>query len=153
MAAERCDHCKWNNTQSDLFKFIAQCKKHSYTNFHMGCLKGCYVTGDCEHFHGQVFSRTFFSIHFIHIIMHTIKFFRQSWVRVACEVFSTNTLKASSIQCYTHVGVWQNYINCLSPDARISSTYKYYGTRCYIRFYLAYRHRVSLVVERLRRLY
>ena len=25
-------------------------------------------------------------------------------------------------------------INCLSPDARISSTYKYRGTRCYVGF-------------------
>ena len=28
--------------------------------------------------------------------------------QVACEVFSTDTLKALSIQCYTHVGVGQN---------------------------------------------
>ena len=31
---------------------------------------------------------------------------------------------ALSIQCYAHVGVGQNLISCLSPDARISSTYK-----------------------------
>ena len=30
--------------------------------------------------------------------------------RVACEVFSTDTRKALSIQCYTHVGVGQNLI-------------------------------------------
>ena len=28
--------------------------------------------------------------------------------RVACEVFSTDTRKTLSIQCYTHVGVGQN---------------------------------------------
>ena len=33
---------------------------------------------------------------------------RRSWVRIACEVFSTDTRKALSIQCYTHVGVGQN---------------------------------------------
>ena len=40
--------------------------------------------------------------------------------RVACEVFSTDTRKALSIQCYTHVGVGHNEISCLSPDARIN---------------------------------
>ena len=31
--------------------------------------------------------------------------------RVACENFSTDTRKSLSIQCYTHVGAGQNYIN------------------------------------------
>ena len=46
----------------------------------------------------------------------------------------------------------KNLTNCLSPNARIASTYKYRGTRCYIGFYPANRQRASLVVERLRHL-
>ena len=34
--------------------------------------------------------------------------------------FFTDTRKALSIQCYTHVGVGQNLISCVSPNAIIN---------------------------------
>ena len=66
---------------------------------------------------------------------------RRSWVWIPPEspvmFFLTDTQKALSMQCSAHVGVGQNLINCVSPDARILSTYKIYAfwlVVCFILF-------------------